>query len=65
MAKKKFNPLAAGLTIAAIAGAGFLVYQFIIKPRRQKKEQNISDLIAGYPQEVLDAQFEVIDDQQA
>jgi len=65
MAKKKINPLAAGLTIAAIAGAGFLVYQFIIKPRRQKKESNISDLIAGYPQEVLDAQFEVVDDQQA
>jgi hypothetical protein len=63
--KKKFNPLAAAITIAAIGATGFLVWNFIIKPRRKKKEQDISDLIASYPKEVLDAQFEIVDDQQA
>ncbi len=63
--KKQFNPEAAALTLAGIAVISFGVYQLIIKPRQAKKERQISDLIASYPSEVLDAQFEVIDDQQA
>jgi len=63
--KKKINPTAAALTLLGLGVTGFLVWQFIIKPRREKKNQQINDLIASYPSEVLDAQFEQIDEQTA
>jgi len=63
--KKKFNPTAAALTILGLGVTGFLVWEFIIKPRREKKKQQVNDLIASYPSEVLDAQFEQIDEQTA
>jgi hypothetical protein len=63
--KKKFNPTAAALTILGVGVTGFLVWQFIIKPRREKNKKQVTDLIASYPSEVLDAQFEQIDEQTA
>jgi hypothetical protein len=63
--KKKIDPTAAALTILGIAAVSFGVWQFIIKPKREKKNQQINDLIASYPSEVLDAQFEQIDEQTA
>jgi hypothetical protein len=63
--KRKFNPTAAALTILGVGVTGFLVWEFVIKPRRAKKNQQITDLIASYPSEVLDAQFEQIDEQTA
>jgi hypothetical protein len=63
--KKKFNPTAAALTILGLGVVGFGVWQFIIKPRQEKKKQQLNDLIASYPSEVLDAQFEQIDEQTA
>lgn len=64
--KKKLNPLAAALTIAAIGVTGFVVWTYIIKPRRNKlKNASMFDIIdSPLPGEVLDAQFELVDDQQ-
>lgn len=64
--KKKLNPLAAALTIAAIGVTGFVVWTYIIKPRRNKlKNASMFDIIDSQaPGEVLDAQFELVDDQQ-
>lgn len=63
--KKKLNTTALALTVLGLGVTGLLVWQFIIKPRREKKNQQINDLIASYPSEVLDAQFEIVDDQTA
>jgi hypothetical protein len=64
--KKKLNPLAAALTIAAIGVTGFVVWTYIIKPRRNKlKSASMFDIMDSQaPGEVLDAQFELVDDQQ-
>jgi hypothetical protein len=64
--KKKLNPLAAALTIAAIGVTGFVVWTYIIKPRRNKlKSASMFDILDSQaPGEVLDAQFELVDDQQ-
>lgn len=64
--KKKLNPLAAALTIAAIGVTGFVVWTYIIKPRRNKlKNASMFDILDSQaPGEVLDAQFELVDDQQ-
>ena len=64
--KKKLNPLAAALTIAAIGVTGFVVWTYIIKPRRNKlKNASMFDIMDSQaPGEVLDAQFELVDDQQ-
>ena len=64
MAKKKFNPLGTVLTIAAVGVTGWAVYNFIIKPRRQKKLAALQT-VDSIPGEVLDAQFELIDEQTA
>jgi hypothetical protein len=65
--KKKLNPLAAALTLAAIGVTGFVVWTYIIKPRRNKlKNASMFDIMDSEPErnEVLDAQFELVDDQQ-
>ena len=64
--KKKLNTLAAALTIAATGVIGLLVWNYIIKPRRNKlKNASMFDIIdSPLPGEVLDAQFELVDDQQ-
>jgi hypothetical protein len=59
--------LAAALTIAAIGVTGFVVWTYIIKPRRNKlKNASMFDIMDSEPErnEVLDAQFELVDDQQ-
>jgi hypothetical protein len=66
--KKKLNPIATALTIAAVGLTGWAIWTYIIKPRRNKlKSASMFDIIDSEPTpgEVLDAQFEIVDDQQA
>ena len=59
MARKKINPLATALTIAAIGATGWAIYTFIIKPRQEKKRAELKNIIDSLPAEILDAQTEV------
>lgn len=59
MARKKINPLATALTIAAIGATGWAIYNFIIKPRREKKRAELRNIVDSLPAEILDAQTEV------
>lgn len=59
MARKKINPLATALTIAAIGPTGWAIYTFIIKPRREKKRAELRNIVDSLPAEILDAQTEV------
>jgi hypothetical protein len=60
--KKKLNPMATALTIAAVGVTGWVVWNYIIKPRRNKlKTESMG--VDSIPNEILDAQFEIIDDQ--
>lgn len=65
--KKKLNPLATALTIAAVGVTGFVIWKYIIEPRRNKLKsasmQNIFDS-EPEPSEILDASFEVINTDQ-
>jgi len=64
--KKKINPLATALVIAGVGVTGWLVWTYIIAPRRNKLRQaSMQDIIDSEPApaDVLDAQFEVIDRQ--
>ncbi len=66
--KKKMNPIATALVIATIGVTGWAVWNYIIKPRRQsKKNASMFDIMDSEPTpaEIVDAQFEVINDQQA
>ena len=63
MAKKKLNPIATALTIAALGVTGWAVWTYVIKPRREKKRVQ-SMGVDSINNEVLDAQFELVDDQQ-
>jgi hypothetical protein len=63
MAKKKLNPIATALTIAALGVTGWAVWTYVIKPRRDKKRVE-SMGVDSINNEVLDAQFELVDDQQ-
>jgi hypothetical protein len=63
MAKKKLNPIATALTIAALGVTGWAVWTYVIKPRRDKKRVQ-SMGVDSINNEVLDAQFELVDDQQ-
>lgn len=61
--KKKLNPIATALTIAAVGLTGFVVWKYIIEPRRNKlKSASMQDIIDSEPEaaDILDAQFEVI-----
>lgn len=63
--KKKLNPMATALTIAAVGVTGWAIWNFIIKPRRNKLKAE-SRGVDSIPNEILDAQFEIIEnDQQA
>lgn len=62
--KKTINPLATALTIAAVGLTGWALWTYLIKPRReQKKRASMESIIDTIPAEILDAQFEQIDDQ--
>ena len=65
--KKKLNPIATALTIAGIGVTGWLVWKYVINPRRNKLKQESMGVDLPIDQsEILDAQFEVIpNDQQA
>jgi hypothetical protein len=63
MAKKKLNPIATALTIAALGATGWAIWTYVIKPRRDKKRVE-SMGVDSINNEVLDAQFELVDDQQ-
>jgi hypothetical protein len=64
MAKKKLNPIATALTIAALGVTGWAVWNYVIKPRRDKKRVASMGVDSIINNEVLDAQFELVDDQQ-
>jgi hypothetical protein len=62
--KKKINPIATALTIAGLGLTGWLLWKYVINPRRNKlkaasTQPNFVD------SEILDANFEIVDDQQA
>ena len=61
MAKKKINVVATAITLATVGVIGWGVWQFIIKPRRQKKIQE--SLIAGSNEEILDSTFEIVENE--
>lgn len=63
--KKKINPLATAVTIAAVGFTGWAVWNFIIKPQRDKKRAASMQPVDSIPGEILDAQFEVVDEQTA
>jgi hypothetical protein len=63
MAKKKLNPIATALTIAALGATVWGIWTYVIKPRRDKKRVE-SMGVDSINNEVLDAQFELVDDQQ-
>ena len=54
--------MATALTIAAVGVTGWGVWNYIIKPRRNKlKTESMG--VDSIPSEILDAQFEIVDDQ--
>jgi peptidoglycan/LPS O-acetylase OafA/YrhL len=65
--KKKLNPMATALTIAAVGVTGWILWKFVINPRRKKLKQESMGVDLPIDQsEIFDAQFEIIDnDQQA
>lgn len=63
MAKKKLNPIATALTIAALGATGWALWTYVIKPRRDKKKLE-SMGVDSINNEILDAQYELVDDQQ-
>ena len=62
--KKKLNPMATALTIAAVGVTGWAIWTYIIKPRRNKlKAESMG--VDSIPSEILDAQFEIVENDQA
>jgi hypothetical protein len=61
--KKTINPVATALTIAAVGFTGWALWTYLIKPRREKMKRASMEIIDSVPSEILDAQFEQIDDQ--
>jgi hypothetical protein len=65
MAKKKeVDPMATALTIAGIAAAGWAVWKYVISPYRNKLKQSSMGVDSPMNYEILDAQFEIIDNGQ-
>jgi len=65
--KKKLNPIATALTIAAVGLTGFAIYKLLIEPRRKKKIIDVMpDIFDSQQQEnnILDANFEVVNTDQ-
>jgi hypothetical protein len=64
--KKKMNPVATALVIAAVGVTGFIVWKYVIAPRRNKlKAASMQDIIDSEPEprDVIDAKFEVVNNQ--
>tara|TARA_R110000868_G_scaffold381825_2_gene648270 strand:- start:529 stop:735 length:207 start_codon:yes stop_codon:yes gene_type:complete len=62
--KKKINPVATVLTIAALGITGWAVYKFFIKPALAKRRVGTSAIIDADINETMDANFEIIDNNQ-
>ena len=65
--KKKLNPIATALTIAAVGLTGFAIWKFIIEPKRNKRRSAlIQDVFDSEVEanDILDANFEVINTDQ-
>lgn len=63
--KKELDPVVAVVTVAAVAAGGWAIWTYIIKPQRDKKRVQSMSVDSIINNEVLDAQFELVDDQQA
>ncbi len=65
MAKKKeVDPIATALTIAGIAAASWAVWKYVISPYRNKLKQSSMGVDSSINDEILDAQFEILDNGQ-
>ena len=65
--KKKLNPIATALTIAAVGLTGFAIWKLLIEPKRNKlKKASMQDIFDNEPEpsEILDASFEVVNSDQ-
>jgi len=62
--KKKINPIATVITIAALGFTGWAVYKFLVKPALAKRRVGTSPIIDADVNETMDANFEVIDNNQ-
>lgn len=67
MAKKKeLDTVATAITITGIAVGGWLLWKFVINPQRNKLKQQSMGVDSSINNEIFDAQYEIIDnDQQA
>jgi hypothetical protein len=59
--KKKLDPIATALTVAGIAAASWAVWKYVISPYRNKLKQSSMGVDSPMNYEILDAQFEIID----
>jgi len=65
--KKKLNPIATALTIAAVGLTGFAIYKLLIEPKRNKlKNASMQDILDSETEanDILDASFEVVNSDQ-
>jgi len=62
--KKKINPIATVVTIAALGLTGWAVYKFLVKPALAKRRVGNAQIIDADINETMDANFEVIDNNQ-
>lgn len=62
--KKKLNPLATALTIIGLGITSFAIYKFIVKPALAKRRVGNAQIIDADINETMDANFEVIDNDQ-
>lgn len=62
--KKSIDPAAAAVTIALVGFSGWALWTFVIKPYRDKKKAASMAPVDSIPGEILDAQFEIVNEQQ-
>lgn len=63
--KKKINPIATVVTIAALGLTGWAIYKFLVKPALAKRRAGNAQIIDADINETMDANFEIIDNQTA
>lgn len=65
--KKKLNPIATALTIAAVGLTGFVIWKLLIEFKRKKlKAASMQEIFDSEPEpnDILDSQFEVVNTDQ-
>lgn len=62
--KKKINPVATAITIIGLGVTGWAIYKFLIKPAIAKRRVGSSAIIDADINETMDANFEVIENEQ-